>query len=53
MLWHTDERCIAVVNVRENEEPDELVRYITWKSPDDSLKLAKTSEASLNDLRGV
>ena len=52
-LWQSDERCIAVVDVRENEGLDELTRDITWKRPDDRSKLAKNSEASSYDLRDV
>ena len=29
-LWQSDERCIAVVDVRENERLNKLARDITW-----------------------
>ena len=52
-LGQSDERCIAVVDVRENEGLDELTRDITWERPDDRSKLAKNSEASSYDLCDV
>ena len=52
-LWQSDERCIAVVDVRENERLNKLARDITWQRPDDRSKLAKNSEASSYDLRDV
>ena len=52
-LWQSDERCIVVVDMRENERLDKLARDITWKRPDDRSKLAKNSEASSYDFRDV
>jgi len=52
-LWQSDERCIAIVDVRENERLNKLARDITWQRPDDRSKLAKNSEASSYDLRDV
>jgi hypothetical protein len=52
-LWQSDERCIAVVDVRENERLNKLAQDIVWQRPDDRSKLAKNSEASSYDLRDV